>query len=461
MHRHIQPNLAYWRANPLPEKLKIKKHETSIELIDDTCLPNPLEPLQDIQCVRFKNMHIRTEWRRRSLGRRSSIDANTASNLGNWEDPTPLPVVKNIKDDRDLETFTYSGHPDPLYQKYTPKNISDRDSKCLEMAHATLFDPAFFAITQTGGRGWFHNQTIDFGFEMLERIVKCDEHRLALSNVGYATDLCKIGHRILAEAEVAREFKYLYEELHHLDADAKTKFQNKDFIILPINDGYPNALRDPTDKDNRIWHTPLNKFREAGHMKPDSGGRHWSFIIVDCRSDVLTGHYLDSLHNTPNFNSLNHLAAHYVLRGLQLLLNDSGHKYGKVDLKFERNAPLQGRHNANRGLDGGGACGPFVWLMAKEYSQYIVECRHEDNAAINLDLPRGYAQRLQWDSARTRKTMQNLVNRELRTRLWLTNTTKWLDEITDAKRPGFASWLKSRGYSEGWFWDSYEGLTWM
>jgi hypothetical protein len=186
-------------------------------------------------------------------------------------------------------------------------------------------------------------------------------------------------------------------------------------------------------------------------------------MVVDCRHSALKGYYLDSMDSIESQYSLNQLLALYILRGLQLLLNDDGHKHSGVskdDIIVDGEAPSQGSDNANSMKDGLGACGPFIWLMAKEYTQYIVECK-EDGAKIDLKLPVNFAKRLQWNSRQTRQTLQNLINRELRVRNWLANRDWWFNENTGEKRPGWRSWLTARGIplNKDWFWDPYETST--
>jgi hypothetical protein len=150
-------------------------------------------------------------------------------------------------------------------------------------------------------------------------------------------------------------------------------------------------------------------------------------MVVDCRHDVLRSFYFDSMDSdlktqTP---SLNRLVAAYLLHSLRLMLN----KDEKISMTIDGEAPSQKNNNANSEKDGVGACGPFVWLMAKEYTQYIVECK-EDGAEIDLKLPVNFAQRLQWDSRQTRQTLQNLINRELRVRNWLASRFWCFNENT-------------------------------
>jgi hypothetical protein len=96
-------------------------------------------------------------------------------------------------------------------------------------------------ITQSGGSGWFEDNHIGMGFDMLERILSCATHRIALSNVSYASHMLDIAHLASSKSENPE----LYDSLHDLqiDANAINKFTDKDFIVFPINDAYPRTLR--------------------------------------------------------------------------------------------------------------------------------------------------------------------------------------------------------------------------
>lgn len=138
------------------------------------------------------------------------------------------------------------------------------------------------------------------------------------------------------------------------------------------------------------------------------------------------GYYLDSLHNTSDPNSVSQCVAEYVLKGLEIMMHTHGREVKGIDFIIESNTPRQDSPLGNRNCasDGFSACGPFVWLMAKEYSLYIVECLESNivRDAIDLHLPAGFGYRLQWNSANTRRAVYNLVLRELRTRSWLSGT---------------------------------------
>jgi hypothetical protein len=102
------------------------------------------------------------------------------------------------------------------------------------------------------------------------------------------------------------------------------------------------------------------------------------------------------------------------------MFNRGKHRFSTSQFLVDANTPSQKFGNLSQEADGGSACGPFVWLMAEEFVQWAVEI-WEDGKDVPREvfLPMGFAEKLGWDSGRTRQSMQNLVNREIRVRNWL------------------------------------------
>lgn len=344
---------------------------------------------------------------------------------------------------------------------FTSKNM------CLESANASLHEPSLFTITQTGFGGWFQDEIIDMSFDFLERILDCQKHRIALSNVSWACEMFKTGEHAVGCSNLGLE---KYYELPHWDMEAVAKLTDKDFLVFPVSDGYPANL-------HHGWPAKAAAFR---HIE-DTGqrGRHWSVLLIDCRTRNMQAHSLDSLDNKPGMHreyfdtvtqrfrdmrSDNYKVAECITKGLEVLLNS--HIPGvckKIDLTFDTCTPHQSHQNTSRHCNSGGACGPFVYLAVKEIVQYIVEC-YADNkseAIGNLKLPANFAAELQWNSQYTRQSIRILVNRELRTREWLNNgMSKWLDERPQPGYPtGWQTWLRSKGLPLSFFWDPYAGIS--
>jgi hypothetical protein len=123
------------------------------------------------------------------------------------------------------------------------------------------------------------------------------------------------------------------------------------------------------------------------------------------------------------------IVAMYVLMGLEQMLKLEV-EGGKADLLVSKHTPNQFNqdHNVATETDAG-ACGPFVWQMAKELSQYLVRHKEAHNAwPEDLNLPDSFTEELMWDSQTTRMTIKGLVEREIRTRRYLNGGVKsWVD----------------------------------
>ncbi|KAF2029303.1 hypothetical protein EK21DRAFT_113034 [Setomelanomma holmii] len=86
-----------------------------------------------------------------------------------------------------------------LFKKYAARDFNSNarlteSNMCLQMEYASIHDPGYLTINQTGVHGWFHDEIIDVGFDMLEQILDTKKHKIALLNVTAATDLFKTGH---------------------------------------------------------------------------------------------------------------------------------------------------------------------------------------------------------------------------------------------------------------------------
>ena len=86
------------------------------------------------------------------------------------------------------------------------------------------------------------------------------------------------------------------------------------------------------------------------------------------------------------------------------------------------------------------ACGPFIYGMAKEVTQYIIECgedaaRPNTHVDIDISLPEGSTQCWNWDSQKTRNSLKQLIERERQARIHLNGTHEWFDD-RDTKKIG-------------------------
>jgi hypothetical protein len=230
----------------------------------------------------------------------------------------------------------------PTWSEYEARDknlqsVLTDDNICLENDTFKLHDQVHHSILVVGNPRWFEDDIIDVGLDFLERILSCELHAIALANTTWAKSLYNIGADASNRDTGVASF----------DKRALTKFTDKDFIVVPINNGY--AVEGDQSK-KRIT---------------DGDDVHCSVMVVDCRLEKLDRYYYDSWHPVFDEEEPNHVVAWNVLFGLQALLNASDASPGQyqgVEVLSGPNVPLQSRHNASAGPDGGSACGPFVWV---------------------------------------------------------------------------------------------------
>lgn len=458
--------LARWQAQGNPwerffdnnDKCTLTNPRLGLKPIDDVSL-DTRQP-DGIHKKLFKVAHLTTEFThvvsdcilpKQDISRRLSIDVNTARSHAHLQYQLQRVSLSEPLSPLQKEVLTVSKRTRPLCNWKSPLGV--------ETQHAKLDDGReTHLITQLGFEGWFEDVHIDMGFDFIARIIDCEKNKIALSNKTAANDLFMVGHK----AAVVSDFPDTLDNYKapHFDAELTKKFAAKDFILFPINDGYPSHMS--VVSDAQIWTKLLYHVTGGPEEIKHFRGGHWSLIVVDCRGQSLKARYLDSLNQTADTLTTNKVVAWYLLQGLQLLLNKDAqhHRYDEVieaDFTVEPNAPHQGTHNILWHVESGSACGPFVWLMAKEFTQYIVDCNNDGKpGAIDLCLPQDFPQELRWDSQRTRKTIESIVKREIRVRQWLGKRRRWFDEIKDDKMlAGWKKWLEDRHLPLNYFWDPY------
>jgi hypothetical protein len=237
-----------------------------------------------------------------------------------------------------------------------------------------------------------------------------------------------------------------------------------DFIILPVSDGF-KKMRLKGEADAKHQAT-IEFLRETGSFEANIDaivrqyqdiddfnqdyGSHWSVLIIDCRGKGY---------------GENREVAHELVCGLLKFFEfDMPGRYPQNETKFfiDANIPKQHIHN-NCQNEEGSACGPFVWAMVKEYAQYIVECRDDEERTgvpvpIELKLPEDFKFACEWDSGKIRRDVKNLINRERRVKMYLSEpfggTHTWIDDRATGKI-GWKNILGRFGLPEDWFWDPY------
>jgi hypothetical protein len=74
--------------------------------------------------------------------------------------------------------------------------------------------------------------------------------------------------------------------------------------------------------------------------------------------------------------------------------------------------------------DEGSACDPFVWATVREFAQYVVECREDEqrtgvSVPIELELPEDFKIVGGRNSQQIGRDLKNLINKERRVRMYL------------------------------------------
>jgi hypothetical protein len=176
--------------------------------------------------------------------------------------------------------------------------VQDPPSECLQTNSAHLSDQSFkiIPILSREIEGWFDDNIIDMSFDLLSRILGLPSHCIAISNVASASDLFKIGHWTAAEkqhTDLKRAFE-LYPQT--FDNAMLSASSHKDFIVFPINDGYPMGI--VNNPDARAWTTLL---KNCNYENGDPPGSHWTVMVIDCRriprkdwSQGIRGFHFDS-----------------------------------------------------------------------------------------------------------------------------------------------------------------------
>jgi hypothetical protein len=345
----------------------------------------------------------------------------------------------------------------PFWKRYESRSLAKDNTSTagdfvLENSNASISDTAYQAITKTGAAGWLHDETVDMCFDLLERISKSEKYGIAFSNTTSARSLFVDGEQYIGALQLSDLPDYVDKHYRspHWDNEMIEKFKNKEFLVFPINDGYISGL-------NKARHL---QSQYIGELEVKPNGSHWSVMIVDCRTPDMRALYFDSMHNNTNQGfSPNMEVSRHILVGLRLLCQTKFDNAGKPDdilFYIDPNTPLQRDDNKSGRIEGGSACGPFIFLIVKELVQYIIECHEEgkQDQIGNLALPPNFAVELDWDSRHTREVIRKMIDRERRTREWLNKTTEWLDTWPQpGNSTGWQTWLRSRQLDLNYFWD--------
>ncbi|KAF1919038.1 hypothetical protein BDU57DRAFT_127829 [Ampelomyces quisqualis] len=213
------------------------------------------------------------------------------------------------------------------------------DGHYLTFQDSTLLNKEFWHIRDMeSSLAWMDDNPFNMALEVLRESRPCREHHIDVvtSNVtqsiwmAYATD--DLGHP---------SFDYLRQRL-----------ATKRWIFIPINDGL------------------------GGNYSSDSGGTHWSLVVMDRVHRY--AHYYDSM--SVDGARIVRIAADVTWAMITLLGSENW------TLKPESHTPNQWLHNQTSGDRG--ACGPFVWKMSDILIQRIIDAQsygQPEHCSLSLD----------------------------------------------------------------------------
>jgi hypothetical protein len=282
------------------------------------------------------------------------------------------------------------------------------DDIYVELENSSLKNNQFHDILKTADNsGWFEDETVATALQLLANVTDCTNHRIALLAPWQVMEFAQAGRKQDPDKELANHPGTALEDTWATFRDIIAAIQDKDFLFLPISDGYL-----PTDE------TYLEKVPDG------NAGIHWALLVVDCRGPVLSAMYYNSLDNFDmnDMEVLCYRGAYFLLRQTGLDIAQPPSDESQWYPQLAKNTPQQGYRKDNAVLDAG-ACGPFVWMMAKELIQYIIDWREELERAgdevrlpgtFDLDLPPDYAPEVGFNSKHTRHCIRALCAREKR-----------------------------------------------
>jgi hypothetical protein len=199
-------------------------------------------------------------WTQGNRHRRHSVDVNTEDgNLPSIFQPLESPAKADGSEIARLPLNIKYVPIHPFNFRYVTQIPPSRGNECLQTNSAALSDKSFDIIQRVshGFEGWFDDEIIDMSFDMLSRILDLPSHQIALASVAEATDLFNISHWIAASAQNPDLISSYTQDPQIFDTEMIKAFSNKDWLVLPINDGYPMEIIN--NSDSRARHSTLDK----------------------------------------------------------------------------------------------------------------------------------------------------------------------------------------------------------
>ncbi|KAH7070537.1 hypothetical protein BKA63DRAFT_605774 [Paraphoma chrysanthemicola] len=328
----------------------------------------------------------------------SDLDSDFCTNLHNaWCVPSSsinLPMGDQLPDPK---RYTYLDRSD----FYSPPND---DALYLDLPQSTLHNRDFHNLLKTAdGDGWYSDNTIGTSLETLKNITESEKHNITILPPGQVLPLARLGATEDPDTEYAYGPGKSKAETWSQFEDISAAIKDKAFIFMPLSNSYRR------NTDDYLY--------EAGHDQ--LAGSHWTLLVLDCRGPVIQAMHFNSKPelDMANVEQYCYRGAWFLLRQLGMTIEAPPSGDDQWKPRQANNVPHQGRDNAAR--DAGG-CGPFVWWMAKELIQYIADWTEEAGASLVepataiFDLPLGYPEKAEFNSAHVRRCVMALCARERR-----------------------------------------------
>ncbi|KAF2476965.1 cysteine proteinase [Lindgomyces ingoldianus] len=237
----------------------------------------------------------------------------------------------------------------------------------LQLDESSLQNDEFHMIVDLQSCSWFRDNILNVALEMLSNQFSCKARRIEIANSMVSQILFRVGYG----GDVDNN-----NFVHY--AEEKRRFEDKDWIFFPINDGFAS------DDSTQVC------------------GSHWSLVAIN-RPDGLA-HYIDSMSNEGNNKQA--LIGACVAEGLGNILEE------RYALYIEEYAPDQ--YADNQCKSDLGPCGPFVVVMIFKYLNLITE--HQDEGTeeyIDLSIPESFvSEAWLFNSQRVRLHIREMIAEE-------------------------------------------------
>ncbi|KAF2020555.1 hypothetical protein BU24DRAFT_469317 [Aaosphaeria arxii CBS 175.79] len=296
----------------------------------------------------------------------ADIGQSLNSLFANDDDVPDLDPADQTCDSTNIEAEKPTAGPFPSDVDALLKEIPFTDQTFLELDNSSITNRDWYSILETEAESWWSDGILDVALELLARKMQCDRQGIAIAPSTICSMIASINRW---EADVDEEEE---EDLGVTYRAEKERFENHNWIFLPVNDGM---------------------FSMTGR------GCHWSLVVVDRARRVAT--YFDSLFlDSPKW----HDYGERLVKGLGRLLGET------YAFKVDANSPQQDEDNKTD-LDHG-PCGPFVYELTLRLVTGVCWYQEEGKGEIcTMELPDEFGKSAEWgvDTLSTRYDVWNYM----------------------------------------------------